>query len=439
MTVSFLTFNLFAQDEAIVLDLEKSIKLALEYNHDLKLAKFDEMKAEEQVDEAWGSAVLPKINGFAEYNRAIKRGVITIDAPELGFSGSFPQGTENTLTLGATLEQPLFTGAIFLATRVAETYAEIQKKFVDATEDEVIANVKRAYYAVLLAEEVVDLAEMNLNFAEDNFKNTEIMFNAGVVPEYDYVRANVQVQNLIPELQQSQNSYLLSKNLLKLVTGLPQEAEITINDSLFLKEIPLSDIEELDEILLNRNPSLKQLELQISLSDDAVSYEFTKHFPELYFNGNWQAQAQENDPRSFNRWRYNNSVYIGLNLRIPIFDGFQTTSRVEQARIDLYKSREQYDKTVKELKNSLEDIILSIKQKRKQLDSYKATIEQAELAYDISQKRYASGVGTQLETIDAMVALTRAQVNYYNSMYEYYVFHAQLDQLLSNENNFSKN
>ncbi|RPI70886.1 MAG: TolC family protein, partial [Ignavibacteriales bacterium] len=369
--------NIFAQgenfSETVNLDLDKSIKLALEYNHDLKLARLEQLKAEEQVDEAWGSSVFPKINGFAEYNRALKRGVIIIDAPEIGFSGSFPQGTDNTLTIGATLEQPLFTGAIFLAVRVAETYAEIQNKFVDATEDEVIVTVKRAYYSVLLAEEVIGLAEMNLSLAEDNLKNTEAMFNAGVVPEYDYIRAKVQMQNQIPELQKAQNSYLISKNLLKLVTGLPQETSIVVTDSLYLKEIPLTETDEFKEALMQRNPSLKQLELQMSLRDDAVSYEFTKHFPELYFIGNWQTQAQENDPRPFNNWRYNNSVYIGLNLKVPIFDGFQTSSKVEQARIELYQAREQYDKTVKELKNNLEDILLSIKQTREQLESYRAT------------------------------------------------------------------
>ena len=164
------------------------------------------------------SSVFPKINGFAEYNRAIKRGVIIIETPF--FNGSFPQGTENTLTVGATLEQPLFTGAIFLAVRIAETYADIQNKFVEASQDEVIVSVKKAYYSVLLADEVVNLAKMNLSLAQDNLKNTEAMFNAGVVPEYDYVRAKVQVQNLIPELQQTENSYILAKNLLKLLTGL---------------------------------------------------------------------------------------------------------------------------------------------------------------------------------------------------------------------------
>lgn len=428
----------FAQQEfkpdTIKLDLQKSIELALEFNHDLKLAKFDKMKADEQVDEAWGSSLFPKITGFADYNRALKRGVIIIDAPEFGFSGSFPQGTENTLTFGANLEQPLFTGAVFLAVRVAKIYADIQDKMVDASTSEVIVNVKRAYYSVLLSKEVVELAEMNLSLAEDNLKNTEAMFNAGLVPEYDYVRAKVQVQNLIPELQQAENSYKISRNLLKLITGLEQSNEFYITDSLYLKEISPDDKTEFNEELINRNHSLKQLELNIRLRDDAVSYEFTKHFPELYFTGNWQSQAQENDPRSFNKWRYNNSVYIGLNLKVPIFDGFQTTSRVEQAKIDFYKAKEEYDKTKKILKNNLDEILLSIDETRKRLRSYEATIEAAELAYDIAQKRYTSGVGTQLETIDAMVSLTRSKVNYNNAVYDYYILHAQLDQLLAADN-----
>ena len=99
----------------------------------------------------------------------------------------------------------------------------------------------------------------------------------------------------------------------------------------------------------------------------------------------------------------------------------------------MYKAKEQYDKTVNQLQNNLEDVLLSIDQTKKKLDSYKANIEEAELAYDISQKRYSSGVGTQLETIDAMVSLTRAKVNYYNTVYDYYVLHAQLDQLLAQD------
>ncbi len=359
------------------------------------------------------------------------RSVFTLDAPP-PFGGTFPQGTLNTMTLGATLEQPLFTGAIFLAVRIARTYADISAKIVDATRSELIVNVKQAYYSVLLSKEVLNLSKLNLTLAEDNLKNTKAMYDAGVVPEYDYIRAKVEVQNLVPELLQAENSLKLSYNLLKLVTGMELDRNIKINDSLMFKEIFADTVDEND--LLTRNYSLKQMQLQIKLQDDAVSYEFTKHFPELYFVGNWGAIAQENDLRSFGSWRYNNSIYAGLNLKIPIFDGFQTTSKVEQARINLSKAEEDYSKSEELTKNQFQEVLLNIGQTREKIDSYKAGIDEAELGYEIANKRYKSGIGTQLENVDALVSLSRAKVNYYTAVYDYYLYHALLDQLLAREN-----
>lgn len=443
--VLFSVQNIFPQDnnvtdtiaqeevkmDTLVLDLQKCIDLAIKFNHDLKIARLEEEKAGEQVREAWGSSVFPKISGSVDYNRALKRGRIIIDAPEVGFSGSFPQGTENTLTIGATLEQPLFTGAVFLAVRVAKIYAEIQNRLVDATKDELIVNVKSAYYSVLLAREVHELAVLNYSLAVDNRKDTETMFNAGVVPEYDFVRAKVQEKNLVPEIKEAENSILLAMNLLKFVTGLDLIQPVKIVDSLELQLLPVVDYNESADLLQENNSRLQSLELQLKLQDDNVSYQFTKHFPELYINGSWQTQAQENDIRPFNNWRYFNSVYVGLNLRVPVFDGFQTTSKVEQAKIDLLIAEEEYNRTRKELKNNLLDVLLSINQKKEELDAYEATIEEAQLAYDISVTRYAKGVGTQLETIDAMVSLSRAKVNYLTSIYDYYILNARLDQLFS--------
>jgi outer membrane protein TolC len=433
LSLSFvLIFSLYlsAQD-TVKLDLNRSIELALKYNHDLRLAEFDRQKAEERIREAWGSSVFPKLNGTADYSRAIKRGVFIFDAPP-PFGGTFPQGTENTMTLGATLEQPLFTGAIFLAVRIAKTFADISGKIVDVTRSELIVNVKQAYYSVLLSKEAHNLSKLNLELAEDNLKNAKAMYDAGAVPEYDYIRARVEEQNLIPEVQQAENSFKLSCNMLKLVTGLPLNRNIEVNDSLIFREIKTDTIDE--DNLPSRNYLLNQLQLQIKLQDDAVSYEFTKHFPELYFVGNWSAQAQENDPRAFSRWRYKNSIYIGLNLKIPIFDGFQTTSRVEQARIDLLKAEEDYSKNVEITRNQFQEALLNINQTREKIDSYKAGIEEAQLGYEIANKRYKSGIGTQLENVDALVSLSRAKVNYYTALYDYYLYYARLDQLLGKEN-----
>ncbi|MDX1702513.1 MAG: TolC family protein, partial [Melioribacteraceae bacterium] len=117
----------------------------------------------------------------------------------------------------------------------------------------------------------------------------------------------------------------------------------------------------------------------------------------------------------------------------PIFNGWQTTSRVNQAEIELEKVKEQYSLANNSLKNQLESILLGIKETRFQIDAYSSTIEQAQTGYDISLKRYSSGVGTQLETIDSLVELTRARVNYLNAIFDYYVLHAELEEILSTE------
>ena len=423
---------LFAQD-TLHLKLEDCINLAIQFNHDLKMAELDYQKADEQVSEAFGSAVLPTIKGDVNYRRAIKRGIVIIETPV--FSGSFPSGTENTLTVGATLDQPLFTGAVFYATRISKVYAEISKKGYYSSKSNLIKDVKSAYYGYLFSKEYSKLSEITLQAAKDNLKNTQALFDAGLAPEYDLIRAKVQVENILPQVEQAKNQIKLAENALRLVVGLELSKQFIVNDSLVYEEIPVEDFSTSSKILAERNFTLQQLELQVELQDKAVSYQFSKNYPELYLNGTWQTSAQENDPRSFNQWRYNNSVYVGLDLKVPIFDGWQTTSRVQQAEIDLMKAKETLVKTDQQLKNQLDNVLLSIKETKNRINAYSATIEQAKLGYDISIKRYNNGLGTQLENIDALVALTQAKVNYLQAIYNYYDLHSQLEALLSTEVN----
>ena len=428
MVAFYLPF-LGAQD-TLKLNLEKSIDLALIKNHDLKIAKLEYERAEEQITEAFGLSVLPEIKGIVDYRRAIRRGEIILELP--GFSGSFPQGTINTFTIGASLEQPLFTGAVFYATRISKVYAEISEKGYYSSQANLIKDVKRAYYAYLLAKEFKNLSIVTLKAAEDNLKNSKALYEAGIAPEYDFIRSKVQVQNILPEVEQAKNSIKVAKNSLRYILGLDQEQPFIVEDSLVFVELTTDDYETSSRIMNNQNFTLQQLKLQIELQDKAVSFQFSKHFPELFLTGNWQTTAQEND-RAFSRWRYINSVYVGLNLKVPIFNGFQTTSKVQQAKIDLMKAEEEFIKTDQLFKNQLDNLLLRIEETTNKIAAYAATINEAQVGYDISVKRYSNGLGTQLENIDALVALTRAKINYLDAIFTYYELHANLEALLASE------
>ncbi len=420
--------NIFAQENVVYLNLNKSLEMALEGNHDVKKAMLNHQKAEEQVRQAYGSSLFPSIEGTGNYSRAIKKPVFVFDF--MGSSQTFEVGSDNSLTFQVNAEQPLFTGAMFLAVRIAETFADISKQNENYTKLEMVSKVKEAYYTVLLSKNMIKLSEYQLNRAEENKNNTESMYNAGLVAEYDFIKAKVQYQNSIPVLSNSKTQFNLAGNNLKILLGLDLSQRIVINDSLEYSPKLIPNYEDGMDLTLSQNQLIQQAELDVEMKDLVSSYEFTKHFPELNAFGNWQTQAQESDVRNFKDWRYKNSLTVGLNMRVPIFKGFTIDSKVEQAEIDHKIALEELYKTRKMLKNQYENTVSSIEDTKLKIDAYKSALTEANRAYEIAKKRYETGLGTQLELTDSIVGLTRAEYNFQSTVFEYNVLLSQLDLVL---------
>jgi outer membrane protein TolC len=436
--LAIFTAAVFAQSpKALKLDLNKSIELALKNNHDYKQAKLDYEKAEEQVKQAYGSALFPTIDGSISYNRTLKKQVITFETPF--FSGTFPVGTDNTLTGGVNISQPIFRGAMFLAIKIAKTFADISSKSRDQSKLELIMQVKQAYYTHLVAKEFVKLAEVQLKRAEENLRNTESMFKAGLVSEYDLIKAKVQYKNALPMKTDALNQLKLSENNLNLIMGVELDTPLEAERGIKFQDADIPEFEDGLKTLYLQNKLLKQAELQTKMQDYNVSYEFSKHLPELNAFGNWLVQAQEDDPRSFSAWRYYNSISVGLTLKIPIFNGFATQSQVEQAEIDYKKSIEGLAKMKKTLRNEYESTVLQLQKTAEQIEAYKSAEEESEKGFNIAAKRFKAGLGTQIEVTGAMMEILNSKVNYLRSLLNYNVLAAQLDMLLGKSFNMMHN
>lgn len=411
-----------------ILTLEECVSIALKNNHEHKQTLLDRKIAEEKITEAYGNSVFPVIRGSAKYQRAIKRPEFIFDIN--GRTQRFKMGSTNSASASVSVEQPLFSGAMFLAVKIAKTYAEISSKMVDYSEEELILKVKQAYYTYLLSKEFVKLANNQMKRAELNRKNTQGMYNAGLVSEYDYIKANVQYKNMIPAISRAKNQKIKAENNLKLILGLPDSVKIIINDSLKLNVLNQPTLKESIEYANNHNKLIQQSRLNEKLKSLVASYNFTAHLPQLYGFGNFQTQAQEEDNKRIKDWRFRNAISVGLNLKIPIFNGFAVNSRVEQAELDHKKAIEKLNKTKDEIKNRIENTKLEIKSLLEQIDAYKAALKEAEKGYEISTKRYKNGLSSQLEVINSMVSLVSAKTNLLKTIHDYYLMHAQFDLLL---------
>lgn len=430
---TFLYATLNAQSGKLQLDLEKSIEIALENNNSYKQALYNKQIAEEQVREAYGTSLFPSIDANVNYIRAIEIGkqaiVIEGVVQELQF------GTDNTFNAGLTLEQPLFTGAMFLAVKIAKTFEDIQNRNVQYSKSELIVQVTEAYYNILLAEELVSLTELNLELADQNLKNAQSMYKAGLVSEYDQLKAKVQYQNIIPALTETKNQLRLAKNNLKLLLGVELDTNIDVEEKLnYLPGEELS-FELGKQMLEENNQLLKQIELDVNLKDLTKSYRFSEHFPKLNLTGTLQTQAFGQGAVDFFGWNYSRSINIGLNLSVPIFKGFSIDSQVEQADIELKKSKEELTRVKRQLQSQLENSLLGIKKTKEQVSAYELSVSEAERGYEISKKRYSTGLASQLEVTSALLDFTQAKVNYLTSVRDYYVYSARLDHLLGNYSN----
>ena len=157
--------------------------------------------------------------------------------------------------------------------------------------------------------------------------------------------------------------------------------------------------------------------------------ERSNYLPRLYGFGNYQYQAAQNDLK-VSTHDFINSIQVGLQLSMNVFQGFQTDARVEQASIDMRRTQEQVANLELNLRSLAESIVLRLREARRRIEAQEKTVEQAQRGYNIASTRFVNGLGTQLEVNDAQVALTQARVNRIQAYYDYVVARVDLNETL---------
>ena len=429
-----------AQEQtALQVTLDEAIRIALERNHDLSAARFEVTKADKQVKEAFGLA-LPSVDFAATYSRALKRPVFFLpdfDDPESGRVVPIQIGSENSIDLTFSARQVLFNSAVFTGVGTAKIYSEAAHDLYQAKENATVASVRRAFYSVLLAGEGRTIMHSTLKNAEENLKNARVLSSAGLVSEYDALRAEVSYENLKPDVMKAEDDYVLALNTLRIAMGISAEQPLEVVGLLQPDIVDEQHLTNAVEDAVKMNPSLEALRKQTDVNEAIVSIERSNYLPTLSAFGNYQLQAQKNQ-FNFSTNDFIGSSVVGVNLSFNVFKGFQTNARVEQATLDHRRSQEQLASMESTLRTQVESMILRLRWAQKQIGVHEKTIAQAEKGYRIVATRFASGSGTQLEVNDAQLALNRAQVNRIEAIYQYLLAATDIEQALGGLNKHSR-
>lgn len=422
------SISAFAQNSKLTLTMDEAINLALEKNSELKIARMEVEKSEQKLREA-RSGLFPKIDLSGQYQRYINKPVIFLP-PGSPFGPTLEIGSDNSYTAAAQLSLPLFALPLYEGIGLASDVLAIAEQNYSSVKNKIVGDVKKSFLAVILTRETKEVMQQSLKNAEENFENIKRLNAAGTLSDYDVLRAEVQVENLKPVVLQMENNYKLSLEALKVAIGLDANQNIdVIGDMEFDESYKLPTEQEIIEELLQNNPQLAILDKQVQLNDRNVSLEQASYFPSLAGFGNYQYQTQANDFK-FSDYRWVKTFVLGLQLQIPIFNGFKTQSRVSQAEIGLNQAVEQKRNLTEAIKTQALSVLYRVQQAVIRIQGQNKTVRTAQEGYEIAKRRLENNVGTQLEVNDAELALRQAKLNRLQAIYDFKVAESDLETVL---------
>jgi outer membrane protein TolC len=419
-----------AQTQRMTFTLQQAVALALERNRDVLIADQERYKADAQITEA-RSGAFPQLTLTGTYSRYLQKPVLFLppNSPinPSNSTATLELGSDNSYLLGAALTQPLYSRKVGVAMEIAGTYHEYAEQSYRETTQDITLAVKRAYYTILLAQNLVAANREGLAVVAANLENVRSQHRNGTAAEFDLLRAEVELANTEPLVTSAENGLLLAENALKDILALPLDQPIELEDEFAFAEIPPSEMEQAERDALSKNPLMLRLMLQESMLEKNISIERANFFPTLNLIGAYQWQTQDNT-FEFRNYNWAQTLNVGLQLSFPIFDGFKTSARAEEAEIDYQKIRYSRLKTEEGIKIMIQSARLKMAEAAKRILGQQKSIEQAQQAVRIAQTRFKSGVGTQLELLDTQVAMTRTRTNYARAVYEFLVAKAEWRQ-----------
>ena len=266
--------------------------------------------------------------------------------------------------------------------------------------------------------------------ALENYKQTELKYNAQKAPELDLARAKSTVAAAIPNVYNAESGILLSLWQLKAVMGIDLDRDIDVAGSLDdYAEVMFHDLYEGENASLERNTTLRQLDLQAEQLAKTVRSQQFAYIPTLSLNFTYSVNAMA-DNFNFNEYRWTPYSYVGLSLSIPIFSGGQRYYAIKQTRTQASELSLQRENTERQLRIGIRQSLQTMETAMKTYDSAREAVQSAEKAYDIAAKSYKVGRSTLTDLNNTELTLTQTRLQAAQAVYNFVVAKASLEQTL---------
>ena len=472
------------QSEAgkVVLTLEDALKIALSENTSVKVA---DMEIERQQYARKGSyaALLPQVSASGMYSYALKKQKVYFGSdkqdddgegssggggmagmmaslmnpimyyieqlyagtgvpfvpyvdPNQGQQGGggssepMEMGRTHSVTFGLSAQMPLVNFQLWESLRLTGDQVELAVEQARESRLGTVASVKQAFYGILFAKEAYKVYNSVYENAVENFRLTEMRYNAAKASELDLTRAKANVAAAIPNLYNAENSVELALWQLKAVMGVDLERNIDIAGTLeeYAGQM-FSDIAEGERASLDGNSQLRQLAQQAEMLSRQIRMQQYAYLPTLALTFSYSYLTQS-DIFNLSQWKWFPSSTVGLSLSIPIFSGGQRYHAIKQTRVQADELDLQRENAERQLRIGIRQSLGTMDTAMRTYDASKEALTSAEKAYDIAVKSYQLGKSTLTDLNNVELTLTQSRLAVSQAIYNFVIAKAGLEQTL---------
>lgn len=429
MVICLLYSTLHAEHaDTLRLSLSEAVNLGEKRNLSVKTAELDVHKAEmeQRVNRA---KLFPTIGVNGQYGYALKKQRVFFGSDDSGspMASMFPEegiemGQTHSILGGLNASMPLFAPQLWASLALDRLSVEKALEGVRSSRVNLRSEVRKAYLGVLFASDSQKVLEQSLKNLERNQHDIQAKYTQGLVAEYDLIRIETQIRNLVPNVLQARQQVRLAKMKLLVLLDLSPETELVLTEELqqyrdiVYQNMPTTEGQRFD---LSENTTLRAMDFTARQLDLGIKVKQKEFLPTLSISFNYNYNFASNQLHLNKVKRWSPSSIVGLSLNIPIYSGGSTVYGLKSLRIQQKQIELQKQSTQQQLSLQLTNTQTSQRHAAEQFIASLQAERSSSKGLEIAQVRYKAGNGTLLELSDAELALRQAQLNLSQAIYNY--------------------
>lgn len=443
--ILLLFFSLNLKGEPVGIDIDEALKIALENNHDYKIAKLRARIAEEKVNTVWGQ-LMPVLESEASILRQYG---------ESGFmSLSDGQADIKFIQMKFGINPGVFYNSLQASKKSYSVFNEELRRIKSDVEYSVI----KSYFDLLLADEIIELRKESLGVLKANLNDVKNMYGSGVVPKFEMLQAQVQMMNQEPELFAAESESRVAFEIFNHRLGRKRGLYTVQKDVLKGEVKPVvcdnvdKKIDMLTSVALKNRPEVIQIQKKIEAAEDSKNayssyylwptfsiggyYGLTRLAPnEIEFPSIGPVTPDFSGITGNDYWQNTWQVKIAATYRWgSLFPTDSVRAQEREERLKIQEGEEELSRLRSAIYITINSAYSKLLTAYMTITSQKENVKTAEEGLRIARESYKAGVIKNSELLTSELALTSAKTSYINALYTYYVALAELKKETGAEN-----